>query len=139
MREEDVVRWLEQFEKIDEMILSNMAEQKKAMSYSTKCTSKMDGMPLTSSKKADRVSEGAVRIISLEEENISLQRERLAKLEKMKLLPPSEYGVLYRTYVSRMTQWQIACEMNYSTVSVWRIKKRAVRMLGEILASKKKG
>lgn len=139
MREEDVLRWLERFKKLDEMISINRSEQEAAMAYATKCTSSIDGMPRGGSGKADRVADGAVRRTVLEAEAEGLEQERQGKLEVLKQLPPDEYGVLYRIYVRRITRWETACEMHFSEVSVWRIKKRATRMLAELLTEQKAG
>lgn len=139
MREEDVLRWLERFKKIDELLLINHSEQETAMSYATKCASSIDGMPRGGKSKTDRVADGAIRKAILETEEKALERERQDKLEMLKQLPADEYGVLYRIYVQRITRWEIACDMNYSTVSVWRIKKRAIKMLSELLTEEKAG
>jgi DNA-directed RNA polymerase specialized sigma subunit len=139
MREDDVLRWLERFKKIDELMRINVSEREKAIAYATRCTSSIDGMPRGGSGKADRVADGAVRKAALEEEFKELEKERQGKLEVLKQLPPDEYGVLYRIYVRRITRWETACEMHFSEVSVWRIKKRATSMLAKLLSEQKAG
>ena len=138
MHEEDVLSWLERIRKIDELIQAKDAEREHAMALATKCTSSIDGMP-RGGKRSDKVGDGAVKLASLSEEKETLRRERDRIVKTLEQLPTNEYGVLHREYARNMTQWEISCDMNYSTVQVWRIKKRALRLLGEILSNKKEG
>lgn len=134
MREEDVLSWLGQIRKLDELIRAKDAERSRVMARATKCTSSIDGMPRSGGGRSDKVGDGAVKLASLSEEKEALQQKRDRIVKTLEQLPADEFGVLHREFVLGMTQWQIACDMNYSTVSVWRIKKRALRLLGEILS-----
>lgn len=139
MCEEDVLRWLEQIRKIDELIQAKDAERARIMALATRCTSNIDGMPRGGGGRSDKVGDGAVKLASLSEAKDALQQRKDNIIKTLEQLPADEFGVLHREYVRYMRQWDIACDMNYSTVSVWRIKKRALRLLGEILSNKKEG
>lgn len=134
MCEEDVLIWLDQIAKIDELLKAKDAERYQYMAAATKCTSNLDGMPRGGGGKSDKVGDNAVKLASLSEEKEALLKRKDAILKTLERLPTDEYGVLHRIYVRNMTQWEVACDMNYSTVSVWRIKKRAMRLLGKILS-----
>mgnify|MGYP003310467071 FL=1 len=54
----------------------------------------------------------------------------IATLEK---LPAKEYGVLHREYIRYMTQEEIADDMHYSTVQIWRIKQNALELLKDVM------
>lgn len=139
MCEEEVLLWLDQLKMIDELMNAKDAERSRVMAIATKCTANIDGMPRGSGGRSDKVGDGAVRLASLSEEKEALQLRKDKMLETLERLPASQFGVLHREYVRYMTQWEIACDMNYSTVSVWRIKKKALRTLGKILARTERG
>ena len=132
-----VEKWLEGFARLDELITAKKSEilQASEMMFSS---SGSDGMPHAQGK-SDRTGNIAVKLVSLESDLLQLYSQKEAKLYYIEQLPTAEYGVLHRLYVRRMTQERAAAEMGYSTVQVWRIKKRAIAMLEEILIKEKGG
>jgi DNA-directed RNA polymerase specialized sigma subunit len=92
----------------------------------------MDGMPHAPGV-ADKVGSLTVKLLSLEEELKKYDDQRNAMLDVLQMLPAAEYGVLHREYVRYMTREEIGADMKYSTVQVWRIKKKALKMLEFIL------
>lgn len=131
MEEAAVIAWLEQIRKLDELIKAEIAD---IMAQATKITASLDGMP-HGGGVSDKVGDGAVRLADSEELN-KLKQQRQYIINTIKLLPAKEFGVLHREYVQNMTQRQIADDMYYTTVTVWRIKKEALRLLGDILQKK---
>lgn len=128
----DVEAWLEQFAKLDELIEAKKAERERVREAAYNTVGNMDGMPHAPGV-ADKVGSLAVKLADAEEEIARYERDKRARNAILERLPAAEYGVLHREYVRGMKQEHIAREMGYSTVSVWRIKKRAFRKLAEIL------
>lgn len=136
MDEKAVIAWLEQIKKLDELIRAKEDDIAYVIERATKITASIDGMPHCGGK-SDKVGDGAVKLADLHTEELSeLKQQRQYIIDTIKLLPADEFGVLRREFVKGMTQEQIAYDMNYSTVQIWRIKKRALKMLGEILEKK---
>lgn len=134
-----VREWLEQIKKLDELINAKIAERDRYTAMATSITAKMpDGMPFSNRGTAsDKVGDGVVKLIMLEcelnaliDEYVDLKKKIVDQIEK---LPPKEYGVIHRRYVLGMTMEAIADEMGKSTVQVWRIRKKALRMLQNLL------
>lgn len=128
----DVIRWLERFEKLDELIEGKNAEIRRVRDMACGTVGNMDGMPHVPGV-ADKVGSLTVKLLSLEEELKKYDDQRNAMLDVLQMLPALEYGVLHREYVRYMTREEIGADMKYSTVQVWRIKKKALKMLEFIL------
>lgn len=136
MDEKAVIEWLAQIRKLDELIQAKVDEIADIMAKATKITASLDGMP-HSGGKSDKVGDNAVKLADRHTEELSaLEQQRQYIIDILKTLPADEFGVLRREYVKGMSQEQIAFDMSYSTVSIWRIKKRALRLLGDILQKK---
>lgn len=129
----DVVAWLEHFAKLDELIEAKKAERERVREAAYNTVGNMDGMPHAPGV-ADKVGSLAVKLAAAEEEISRYAEEKRRRIRILEMLPAAEYGVLHREYVRGLKQRQIAYEMGYSTVQVWRIGKRAKRRLAEILA-----
>lgn len=128
----DALEFLKQIAMIDELLASNEAERQELWDRATKKTSSADGMPRASGI-SDKVGDNAVKIVHLERQADDLRRRKENIKSVLMRLPAREYGVLHREYFRHMTQEQIASEMGYCTVQVWRIKKSALASLGKIL------
>ena len=133
MDEKAVIAWLAQIKKLDELIRAKEDDIADAMARATKMTASIDGMP-HSGGKSDKVGVGAVKLAELHTEELhELEQQRQYIIDTIKMLPAKEFGVLDRKYVRGMSEEQIAEDIGYCTVQVWRIKKNALRLLGDIL------
>ena len=131
-----VIEWLEQVEKLDELIRAKRNDIADIMDRATKITASIDGMP-HGSGKSDKVGDNAVKLADNRREELhTLERKKEYIIKTIETLPAKEYGVIYREFVLLMTQEQIAFDMCYSTVQIWRFKKQALKRLGEILEKK---
>lgn len=131
-----VEEWLEQVKKLDELIVAKEAERIQLMELATKITPELDGMP-HGSDVSDKVGNISAKLGDLIRETdaawdkyINKRAEVIAVLEK---LPANEYGVLHREYIRYMTQEEIASDMGYSTMQIWRIKQSGLRILRKML------
>ena len=134
----DVQKWLEQVGMLDQLINAKNAERERLMDIATDISPNMDGMPFDNTGMVSRrVENSAVKLVMLAREidalidkYIDYKNEVINALEK---LPKNEYGVLHRHYIRYMTWEQVAEEMGYSTVQVWRIKNKALENLKDII------
>lgn len=129
---ENVVEWLESVKKLDELIVAKEVEYDQLMTMATKITPVITGMP-HGGGVTDKVGNYAIKLAQLAQETnaawdryIDQRSEVIRILEK---LPANEYGVLHREYIRYMTQEDIARDMGYSTVQIWRIKQSALAIL----------
>lgn len=130
MDKQSVLDWLEQFNKLDELIEAKRAEEELLQGISSK--SGYDGMP-HSSGVSDSVGNNVIRLLEVEKERKILEDQRSDMLEKIKLLPALQFGVIHREYVRKMKRDDVADDMGYCAVQIWRIKQEALKNLGDIL------
>lgn len=131
--------WLSQVGKLDELINAKLAERERLVALATDISAKpFDGMPHSNTGTVSRKMEDAVvKLITLEHEldrlidqYVDCKRKVVDTLEK---LPAVEYGVLHRYYIRKMTLEQIAEDMSYCRVQIWRIKERALGLLQDVI------
>lgn len=128
----DVVGWLEEIAKWDELIIAKDAEMDRILEAACNTVANYDGMPHAPGV-SDKVGNLTVKLISLAEEREQYEINKQAMIRVLEQLPAAQFGVLHREYVRYMTQEQIALEMGYCTVQVWRIKKKALVNLEKLL------
>lgn len=133
--------WLEQVRKLDQLINAKLAERDRLKEMATDISPRpMDGMPFDNTGVASRKMENAVvRLIDLANDLNKLvdmytkHKEKVVKA--LEQLPPNEYGVLHRHYIRYMTWDQVAEDMGYCTVQIWRIRKKALKNLQNVMES----
>lgn len=130
----NVQEWLEQVKKLDQLINAKIAERERLLALVTNGTAKPpDGMPHGGGLPSSKVENVTIRLIELVNETnqlidkyIDLQREVCQVLEK---LPANEYAVMHKYYIQRMKMCDIAKEMHFDRVTIWRIHKKALKTL----------
>lgn len=131
--------WLEQVRKLDQLINAKLAERDRLKEMATDISPRpMDGMPFDNTGVVSRKMENAVvRLIDLADDLNKLVDMYTKHKEKvvraLELLPPNEYGVLHRHYIRYMTWDQVAEDMGYCTVQIWRIRKKALKNLQDVI------
>ena len=132
-------KWLNQVRKLDELVDAKIAERERLYAIATDISPRpMDGMPFSNTGTvSQRMPDAVIKLIELAKEidilvdkYIDKKQEVLSVLEK---LPDKEYGVLHRHYIQYKTWEQVAEEMDYSTMQVWRIKTNGLKLLQEQL------
>lgn len=135
----DVCEWLENVKKLDLLIEAKTAERERLIEIATDISAKApDGMPFSNTGTVNQKMQNAVvDLVVLEQDlknviasYIQCKGEIISTLEK---LPAKEYGVLHRIYIRYMTYEEVAEEMGISTVQVWRIKKKALETLSNVI------
>lgn len=145
----DVCEWLNNYKKADELINGKKAEKNQLLNerqrlidIATDISAKMpDGMPHSDTGTVSQKMQNAVIskiLVDGEIENvdiaiIALLEYKKAVITAIEKLPAKQYGVLHRYYIRNMTNEEIAEEMGYSTVQIWRIKKKGLENLQDII------
>lgn len=132
MDEKAVIEWLEQIAKFDVQIEEKENKIAEQFCVATKMTASLDGMP-HGGGISDKVGDNAVKLAELSQEKKALENRKNYIIKTMQRLPANEFGVLYREFVLYMQQVEIAFDLGFSRWTVWRIRKNAIKLLGEIL------
>lgn len=135
---QDVLTFLESVKKYDELIEGKIAERERIMALATKITPNMDGMP-HGSGVTDKVGNAVVKLATLAEETnrlIDLYVDRKAQVIKaLEQLPAEEYGALHRYYIQGMTWEEVAKDMGYCGMQVYRFKVKGLNHLKDVIES----
>lgn len=135
----NVYEWLEQVRKLDQLITAKLAERDRLEALATDISAKpIDGMPHSNTGTVSQTMQNAVvnlvmlarEIDKLVDQYIDCKQHVVDVLET---LPEKEYGVLHRHYIRYMTWEQVAEDMGYSTMQIWRIKQNAVKILKDVI------
>ena len=145
----DVCEWLESYKKINELLDGKKAEKEQLLEerqrlidIATDISAKMpDGMPHSNTGTVSQKMQNAVIskiMVDGEIETVDnairiyldFKKAVITAIEK---LPAKEYAVLHRLYIRNMTYEKIAEDMGISTVHVWRIKKKALKTLSDVI------
>ncbi len=135
----DVQRWLEKVRKLDELINAKLVERDRLIVMATDISPRpLDGMPHDNTGTVSHKMENAViNLIDLAKEidkmvdkYVDYKQEVVKTLE---MLPEKEYGVLHRHYIRYMTWEEVAGDMGYSTMQIWRIRKNAFKILEGVI------
>lgn len=132
-------QWLEQVRKLDQLIDAKIAERDRLVALATDISAKpIDGMPYTNTGTVSQKMQNAViNLVELEKE-INRLIDRYVDYKKrvcdlLEKLAVTEYGVLHRHYIRGMTWEKVAEDMGYSTMQIWRIKKKGLKNLEMLL------
>ena len=132
----DVIEWLGQVGKLDQMIDAKVAELDRVKALAVNTVGSLDGMPHAPGI-TDKVGNLTVKLIALEEELDALIDEYVDRKQEvvdvLEKLPEREYGVLHRYYIRHMTLEEVGLDMGYCDRQISRIKRRGLRMLEDVL------
>lgn len=132
----DVVEWLEQVGKLDELINGKMQEREKLIALATKCTANMDGMP-HGSGISDPVGTIGDKLVELSRETDAVIDRYIEQRQKvitaLEQLPAKEYGALHRHYILFMSWEDTALDMGKSTTQVYRYRDSGIARLSKIV------
>lgn len=102
----------------------------------TSMTATNDGMP-HGTDVSRKVENSAIKLAELSkdiDQQIDKYVDHKNKICRLlERLPAKEYGVLHRHYVLNQPWKQVAEEMGYSEVQIWRIRKKAVENLKDVI------
>lgn len=131
--------WLIQVRKLDELINAKLAEQTRLKAIATDISAKpIDGMPFSNTGTvSQKIPNAVIKLIELEHEidklidkYIDMKQQVISLIEQ---LPSKEYGTLHRYYIQGMTWEQVADDMGYSIMQIFRFRKKALKNLQMLL------
>lgn len=131
--------YLNQVKMLDQLIDAKLAERVRLNEIATNISPKLpDGMPHSNTGMVSKTMENAIiNLVMLEQEidklidkYVNYKQEVISNLEK---LSPIEYGVLHRYYIRYMTLEQIAEDMGYCRQQIWRLKKKGLENLEDVI------
>ena len=135
----NVLERLNQIKKLDQSIDAKLAESTRLRAMATDISPRpMDGIPFSNTGMVPRKMEDAViKLVMLGEETDKLIdeyiKQKKAIVSTLEKLPEKEFGVLHRYYIRNMTIEEIAEDMGYCTVQIWRIKKNGLKILQDVM------
>lgn len=143
----DICELLYNFDKIQELIGGKNEERKqlieereRLIALATDISAKMpDGMPFTDTGVVSKKVENAViakaivdnAIKDIDHAITQYINIKNAIIKALEQLPARQYAVCHRYFIRHMTYEQIADDLSCSTVTVWRIKEKAMKNLKE--------
>lgn len=126
----DVHLWLDQVRKWDQLVEAKVIEREQLWSLATKTTQGIDGMP-HGSGVSDKVGNLSIKLAELSSETdgkideyINLKMEVIRELER---LPEKEYSALHRRYIRYMPWNDIAHEMGYCEMQIYRYRTNGLK------------
>lgn len=133
----DLQKQLDELSELEKQIIKLQEEKEQAFSSATSTTAKpMDGMSSYTGGVSRKVEVGGVKLAMIDDDLEKLLAEYNYKqtllIEKIECLPVKEFCVCYKYFIRGKTLEKIAEELNYSTMQIWRIKKKAIELLRDI-------
>lgn len=129
-------QFLEKLEKLNEMINAKTDERKSLIELAGKTTTELNGMP-HGSGVSDNVGNIAAKLADLSKETdrlidqyVDYKKMVISAIER---LPAKEYGVLHRYYIQNMTWGEVAEDMGYCEMQVYRIRSKALNDLNHVI------
>ena len=120
---------------LDERVKAKTAERDRLYEMATNISPKpFDDMPHSNTGMVNNKTENAIiNIVALNEElekaiyRYTAHRQKV--IEALERLPEKEYKVLHMFYIRYMSWEEIANEMHYSRVQIWRFWKKGLKIL----------
>ena len=144
----DICELLYNIDKFQELICGKNEERKqlieereRLIALAIDTSAKMpDGMPFTDTGIVSKKMENATIAKIVIDNSIKAIDDAITQyinakntvIKALEQLPAKQYAVCHRYFIRHMTYEQIAEDLNCSTVTVWRIKEKAMKNLKEI-------
>ena len=133
----NVTDWLNRVRMLDELINAKLAERDQWIGLGARLTSESDGMPHAKGGVSDPVGNAGAKLADLAKETGRLIDEYVDHKQKViatiEQLPAKQYAVIHKMYIQYKTQEKIAEELNCCTMTVWRIQKKALENLQNVI------
>ena len=132
--------YLQQIKELNDVITNKKVELYQLECLATSTTAPTDREAVQTSNISDKVGSCATKIVQLEEEieqaisvYLAARSERLAVIEKVRLLNHNRYSVLFKCYVEYKQLTDVAKEMCLSYAYVLEIHHKALQNVAEIM------
>lgn len=105
----NVVKYLAQIDKIDQMIENKQAEVQRWKDIATSTSAGISGERVSSSGNHDTMANAVCTYLDIEDEEITaLKQKRAAILRTIEQLPADEYDLIHKVYVQKLTLKDVA-------------------------------
>ena len=133
-------QFLSQAKKIDKKIDNYVLEMEQLLTLSTKITPNNTEERVQTSGIGDKVGDGAAKIVDVQRELDKWVDELIIKKKEIrnvieKVDDVKCYDLLYKRYLLYKKWEEIALDMNYTTMGIWKMHGRALKKVEEILKS----
>lgn len=135
--------YLKQIRKLDKMIENKVFERERLISLAYGTTAKPGGDRVQTStgtqKMADAVSAAVDIDKEIKEDTQEIVRLKSEVIQTIEQLDAEEYDVLHKVYVQYYTLYEAARKLGRSKSWAYKVHKKAIRNVQEILNRREKG
>lgn len=131
-------RYLEEYKKIDTMILNKTIEAEQWEALAQSITANMGGEKVQSSSNQQKMQDYICNKIDIEAEIDALIAKKQDITDTIALLPLADYNILHKEYIQNKPLKTIALEVGIEYKNLTTIKGRAMQSLQKILDDREK-
>ena len=131
-------RYLEEYKKIDTMILNKTIEAEQWEALAQSITANMGGEKVQSSSNQQKMQDYICNKIDIESEIDVLIAKKQDITDTIALLPLDDYNILHKEYIQNKPLKTIALEEGIEYKNLTTIKGRAMKSLQKILDDREK-
>lgn len=131
--------YLEQYAKLDAVIINKTIEAEQWEALATSITAQMDGERVQSSGNQQKMADAINRSVDIKAEVEALIRKKQEITETIEQLPIEEYKLLHKVYIQQKGMKAAQVEDNRSYSWVTTVHGKALSKLQDILDKREKG
>lgn len=132
----DAKKYLEQYEKIDTMIVNKTIEAEKWDALAQSITAPIGDERVQSSGSQQKMADAINKSIDMKSEIEALVRKKKEITNTIEQIPMLEYDILHRVYIQGKTLKEVQAEMKRQYTWITTVHGRALQYVQEILDSK---
>ena len=132
-------KWLLEVQRLDEKVNAQIKKCDRLIAMATDTSAKMpDGMPFNHTGVVPQKMQSAVIDLTLAKQELDRLIDQFVDykanvIKVLEQLDGNERIVLYKHYIEYMPWVDVANDMNYSRMQIWRIEKKALKNLEKFL------
>ena len=132
----DAKKYLEQYEKIDSIIINKTIEAEKWDELAKNITSQMGGERVQSSGSQQKMADAINKSVDIKAEVEALVTKKKEITDTIQQLPKMEYDVLHRIYIQSKSFKEVESETKNTYTWVTTTHGRALQHLQELLETR---
>ena len=129
----DAKKYLEQYEKIDTMILNKTFEAEKWDALAQSITASIGNERVQSSGSQQKMADAINKSIDMKSEIETLVSKKKEITDTIEQIPMLEYDILHRVYIQGKTLKEVQAEMKRQYTWITTVHGRALQYVQEIL------
>jgi len=131
--------YLEQYAKLDAVIINKTIEAEQWEALATSITAQMDGERVQSSGNQQKMADAINRSVDIKAEVEALIRKKQEITETIEQLPIEEYKLLHKVYIQQKGMKAAQVEDNRSYSWITTVHGKALSKLQDILDKRERG